>query len=45
MVPLIKLILKEKLPDDLSFILDEKENYDIIENNLDKIKQHIKERI
>ena len=25
--------------------LDEKENYDIIENNLVKIKQHIKERI
>ena len=37
--------LEAKLPDDLSFILDEKENYDIIENNLDKIKQHIKERI
>jgi hypothetical protein len=27
------------------FILDEKENYDIIDNNLDKIKNHIKERI
>ena len=37
--------LEAKLPDDLLFILDEKENYDIIENNLDKIKQHIKERI
>ena len=34
-----------KLPDELSFIMDEKENYDIIENNLQKIKQHIKERI
>jgi threonine synthase len=33
------------LPDELSFIMDEKENYDIIENNLQKIKQHIKERI
>ena len=34
-----------KLPDELSYIMDEKENYDIIENNLQKIKQHIKERI
>ena len=34
-----------KLPDEFSFIMDEKENYDIIENNLQKIKQHIKERI
>jgi hypothetical protein len=25
--------------------LDEKENYDIIVNDLNKIKQHIKERI
>ena len=34
-----------ELPDELSFIMDEKENYDIIENDLQKIKQHIKERI
>ena len=34
-----------KLPDELSYIMDEKENYDIIENNLQKIKQHIRERI
>ena len=34
-----------ELPDELSFIMNEKENYDIIENNLQKIKQHIKERI
>ena len=34
-----------KLPDELLFILDEKENYDIIDNDLDKIKHHIKERI
>jgi threonine synthase len=34
-----------KLPDELSYIMDEKENYDIIENNLQKIKQYIKERI
>ena len=33
------------LPKELTFILDEKENYDIIDNNLDKIKKHIKERI
>jgi len=33
------------LPDELSFIMEEKEDYDIIENNIEKIKQHIKERI
>ena len=37
--------LKADLPKELMFILDEKENYDIIDNNLDKIKEHIKERI
>jgi len=37
--------LKAELPSELAFVLDEKENYDIIENNLNKIKQHIKERI
>jgi threonine synthase len=37
--------IKAELPDELTFILDEKENYDIIDNNLNKIKQHIKERI
>ena len=37
--------IKADLPNELSFILDEKENYDIIENNLEKIKQHIKDRI
>jgi threonine synthase len=37
--------INAKLPDDLSFIMDEKENYDIIDNNLEKIKQHIKEII
>ena len=37
--------IKAELPDELTFILDEKENYDIIENNLEKIKQHIKEKI
>ena len=37
--------IKAELPDELAFILNEKENYDIIENNLNKIKKHIKERI
>ena len=37
--------LKAELPNELLFILEEKENYDIIDNNLDKIKHHIKERI
>ena len=37
--------INAELPDELSFIMDEKENYDIIDNNLQKIKQHIKERI
>ena len=37
--------INAKLPDKLSFIMEEKEDYDIIENNLEKIKQHIKERI
>ena len=39
------LDLKAELPNELAFILDEKENYDIIENNIIKIKQHIKEKI
>ena len=37
--------LNAELPNELAFVLGEKENYDIIENNLTKIKQHIKERI
>ena len=37
--------IKAELPKDLMYILDEKENYDIIDNNVDKVKQHIKERI
>ena len=37
--------IKAELPNELAFILDEKENYDIIKNDLDQIKQHIKERI
>ena len=39
------LNLKAELPNELAYILDEKENYDIIENNIIKIKQHIKKRI
>ena len=34
-----------ELPEELMFIINEKENYDIIDNNVDKVKQHIKERI
>ena len=37
--------LKVDLPDELKFIMDEKEKYDIIENNVDKVKKHIKDRI
>ena len=37
--------VKPDLPGELKYVLDEKENYDLIENDLDKIKQHIKERI
>ena len=36
--------LKAELPNELVYVLDEKENYDIIENSLSKIKNHIKER-
>ena len=37
--------LTSELPKELMFILDKKENYDIIDNNLSKIKKHIKEKI
>ena len=33
--------LKSDLPDELKFILDQKENYGIIENNLKEIKKYI----
>ena len=36
---------KPALPNELNYILDEKENYDIMPNNLSKIKQHIKSKI
>ena len=37
--------IKPSLPNELKYILDEKENYDIISNNLDKIKNYIKDKI
>jgi threonine synthase len=37
--------LKVDLPKELMFVMNEKENYEIIDNNIDKVKQHIKERI
>ncbi|MDB2652724.1 threonine synthase [Candidatus Pelagibacter bacterium] len=37
--------LKEELPKELIFVMEEKENYDNIDNDVEKIKQHIKERI
>ena len=37
--------IKANLPKELMFVMDEKENYDIIDNDVEKIKQHIKERI
>jgi len=37
--------LKVDLPEELRFVMDEKENYDIIDNDVEKVKQHIKERI
>jgi threonine synthase len=37
--------IKPNLPDELKYIMDEKENYDIISNNLSKTQQYIKEKI
>jgi threonine synthase len=37
--------LKAELPEELRFIVNERENYDKIDNNVDKVKQHIKDRI
>ena len=36
---------KPTLPNELKYILDEKENYDIIPNNLNQIKQYIKSKV
>ena len=35
----------EPLPDELNFILNEKEHYEILDNNVDKIKNYVKEKI
>ncbi|MDA7564996.1 threonine synthase [Candidatus Pelagibacter sp.] len=37
--------IKSDLPDELKYVLGEKENYDIISNNLSKTQQYIKEKI
>jgi len=37
--------IKPALPNELKYVLDEKENYDIISNNLEKIKLFIKDKI
>jgi threonine synthase len=37
--------IKSNLPKEIMHVMDEKENYDIITNSLDKIKKYIKERI
>jgi threonine synthase len=37
--------IRPTLPNELKYIMDEKENYDIISNNLDKIKKYIKDKI
>ena len=36
--------IKAELPNELQFILNEKENYDILENDIEKVKEHIKDR-
>jgi threonine synthase len=37
--------IKPDLPDELKYVMDEKENYDVISNNLSKTQQYIKEKI
>jgi threonine synthase len=37
--------VKPNLPDELKYVMDEKENYDIISNNLSEAQQYIKEKI
>ena len=39
------LKINAELPDELQYVLSEKENYDIVDNDLTKIKNHINERI
>ena len=37
--------IKPNLPNELMYIMTEKENYDIISNNLKTIKKYVKDRI
>ena len=37
--------IKPDLPDELKYVMNERENYDIISNNLSKTQQYIKEKI
>jgi len=37
--------LKADLPEELMFVLNEEEKFDIIDNEVEKVKKHIKERI
>ena len=37
--------IKPKLPDELKYVMGEKENYDIISNNISKVEQYIKKKI
>tara|TARA_B100000965_G_scaffold405621_1_gene440411 strand:- start:1346 stop:2725 length:1380 start_codon:yes stop_codon:yes gene_type:complete len=37
--------LKADLPDELKFVMNEKENYDVIDNKVDMVKEYIRERI
>ena len=37
--------IKPDLPDELKYVMNEKENYDIISNNLSKTQKYIKEKI
>ena len=39
------LDMSAELPKELQYVLSEKENYDIVENNLTSIKNHITERV
>ena len=37
--------IKSSLPKELAHVMSEKENYDVISNNLSKIKKYIKKKI
>ncbi len=37
--------LKADLPEELMFVMDEKESYDIVDNDVEEVKQYIKKRI